>query len=48
MGRTTAVIEIVAQKELRVKTAWTGEGRGLVTTGVYRIIRRPVYLGNSL
>lgn len=38
-----AVVGLLAQRETGVRPSW-GEAKGLVTTGIYGVVRRPIYL----
>lgn len=38
-----AVVGLLAQREISVRPSW-GEPKGLVTTGIYGVVRHPIYL----
>ena len=38
-----AVVGLLAQQEIGVRPSW-GEPKGLVTTGIYGVVRHPIYL----
>lgn len=44
---TSIIIRIVAQKQIGVSPALKGKIK-LVTTGIYRFVRHPLYIGNGL